>query len=74
MKISELEKQMYYSVGKNTEITLKNGTKHNGFCIGYTSSVDNDPEPAEINIENEEFENETLCLMENEIESIIIKD
>ena len=53
MKITEMEKQMYYAIGHQVEVKLKDGNICNGFCSGYTGSVDNEPEPAEIDIKKE---------------------
>ena len=71
MKITEMEKQMYYAIGHQVEVKLKDGNICNGFCSGYTSSIDNEPEPAEIDINKEGYSGLT-CITEPEIDKITI--
>lgn len=73
MKITEMEKQMYYAIGHQVEVKMKNGDICSGLCFGYTSSIDNEPEPAEIDIKRESYSGLT-CITEPEIDKITIID
>jgi len=66
--ISELD--MAKAGGKNIKVKLYDGQIITGFCRGFTSAVNNEPEIAEIDIE---LENGQLTgAFQDEIESIEI--
>lgn len=73
MKISEKEKQMYYSIGHMVKITLKNGKTFECKCIGFTSSVDNEPDPADIDIKVDGLSG-AINITESELKEIVIID
>ena len=73
MAISNMEKEMYYSAGHKLKITLKDGTEYECKCIGYTSSIDNEPDPAEIDIAIS-GRSGLVSISEPEIKKLTIKD
>lgn len=73
MAISKKEKQMYYSIGHKAKITLKDGEIYECECIGYTSSIDNEPDPADIDIKLEGLKG-VINITEPEIKEIVTMD
>lgn len=62
------ELEMAKSAGKNINIKLKTGKIVSGFCRGFTQAIDNEPEIAEIDIEDEK--GQLHGYLQTEIESI----
>lgn len=58
-------------VGKRVKIISINNKVYIGKAVGYVQALDNEPEIAEIDIDNE-IDNRGYSLLENEIKSIEI--
>lgn len=54
--------------GKLVKVNLTNGDTVKGLCINYTTALDNEPDPASIDVRT--GKSGGYCLYENEIESI----
>jgi len=60
-------------VGKRIKIISISNKEYIGKVVGYVQALDNEPEIAEIDIDNE-IDNRGYTLLENEIKSIEILD
>ena len=69
-RLNEIEKNNKLNRDLKLKIYCTDGDIFEGFFAGYTDALDNEPEITQLEMRRFKDDNEIVCILETEIESI----